>query len=59
MTLGWAANDAALASVGVEQIRERAAASGILGTTRYWTPQIHVGAFNLPPYIALHLPVDQ
>ena len=24
--------------------------------TRYWTPEIHVGAFNLPPYIAEHLP---
>ncbi|HVC59102.1 MAG TPA: polyamine aminopropyltransferase [Acetobacteraceae bacterium] len=55
MTLGWAAKDAALAAVSVEQIRTRAAASGILGTTRYWTPEIHVGAFNLPPYIAQHL----
>ena len=55
MTLGWAAKDAALASVGVEEVRARAAAAGILGTTQYWTPEIHVGAFNLPPYIALHL----
>jgi spermidine synthase len=55
MTLGWAAKDATLAAVGVAQIRERAAASGILGITRYWTPEIHVGAFNLPPYIAVHL----
>ena len=55
MTLGWAAKDAALASAPVSEIRERAAASGILGTTRYWTPEIHVGAFNLPPYIAQHL----
>jgi spermidine synthase len=39
----------------VEQIRERAAAAGILGTTRYWTPEIHAGAFNLPPYIAVNL----
>jgi spermidine synthase len=39
------------------QIRARAEAAGILGTTRYWTPEIHVGAFNLPPYIAEHLPV--
>jgi spermidine synthase len=55
MTLGWAAKDAALARVPVEEIRARASASGILGTTRYWTPEIHVGAFNLPPYIAQHL----
>ena len=31
--------------------------AGILGGTRYWTPEIHVGAFNLPPYIAEHLPM--
>jgi spermidine synthase len=52
MTLGWAAKAAALRSVPVETIRQRAAAAGILGKTRYWTPEIHVGAFNLPPYIA-------
>ena len=55
MTLGWAAKDPSLVRVGVEEIRARAAASGILGTTRYWTPEIHAGAFNLPPYIAQHL----
>jgi spermidine synthase len=55
MTLGWAAKDAALARVPVEEIRARALAAGILETTRYWTPDIHVGAFNLPPYIARHL----
>jgi len=52
MTLGWAAKDASLTSIGVEEIRARATASGILGTTRYWTPEMHVGAFVLPPYIA-------
>ena len=56
MTLGWAAKDAALRAVSVEEIRARAAAAGILGATRYWTPEIHCGAFNLPPYIAEHLP---
>ena len=56
MTLGWAAKDAALTRVSVEQIRDRAQAAGILGTTLYWTPEIHVGAFNLPPYIARELP---
>ena len=56
MTLGWAAKDAALRHTGVEEIRARAQAAGVLGTTRYWTPEIHIGAFNLPPYIARHLP---
>ena len=56
MTLGWAAKDAALRAVPVEEIRRRATAAGILGGTKYWTPEIHVGAFHLPPYIAEHLP---
>jgi spermidine synthase len=59
MTLGWAAKDASLAATPVETIRDRAGEAGILGTTRYWTPEIHSGAFNLPPYIAQHLPVAQ
>ncbi|HTI83546.1 MAG TPA: polyamine aminopropyltransferase, partial [Acetobacteraceae bacterium] len=56
MTLGWAAKDASLTRVGADDVRARAVAAGILGTTRYWTPEIHVGAFNLPPYIGEHLP---
>jgi spermidine synthase len=55
MTLGWAAKDASLAATRVETIRERAGRTGILGTTHYWTPEIHTGSFNLPPYIARHL----
>jgi spermidine synthase len=57
MTLGWAAKDAFLAATPLETIRARAAEAGILGTTNYWTPEIHAGAFNLPPYITRHLPV--
>ncbi len=56
MTLGWAAKDAGLTSVPAETIRARAEADGILGATQYWTPEIHVSAFHLPPYIARHLP---
>jgi len=56
MTLGVAAKGHAPASNSVETIRARAEAAGILGTTKYWTPEIHVGAFNLPPYISRHLP---
>jgi spermidine synthase len=45
-----------LAATPLETVRARAERSGILGMTEYWTPEIHVGAFNLPPYIARHLP---
>ena len=55
MALGWAAKHASLAETPVETLRQRAASGGILGTTQYWTPEIHAGAFNLPPYIARHL----
>ncbi|MBV8870832.1 MAG: polyamine aminopropyltransferase, partial [Acetobacteraceae bacterium] len=34
MTLGWAAKDAGMARVPAEEIRRRAEASGVLGTTR-------------------------
>ncbi len=56
MTLGWASKQPGIANVDVPTIRARAEASGILGTTRYWTPEIHAAAFHLPPYIAEHLP---
>ncbi len=56
MTLGWSAKDATLTQVPTAEIRRRAEAAGILGTTRYWTPEIHTGAFNLPPYISSCLP---
>lgn len=56
MTLGWSAKDGGLTATPAETIRARAAAAGILGTTEYWTPDIHVGCFHLPPYIARHLP---
>ena len=55
MALGWAAKDATLTRLSVDEVRSRAGAAGILGTTRYWTPEIHAAAFNLPPYIAQHL----
>ncbi len=56
MTLGIAGNGDVLATrPDAAATASRAARAGILGTTRYWTPEIHVGAFNLPPYIAEHL----
>lgn len=57
MTLGWAAKQPGIASVDVSTIRARAEAAGILGNTRYWTPEVHHASFQLPPYIAEHLPV--
>lgn len=52
MAIGWGAKDGASRAAPAAEIERRAAAAGILGTTRYWTPEIHVGAFNLPPYVA-------
>ena len=56
MTLGWAGKDAELTRLPAATIRERAAAAGILGTTDYWSPEMHAASFVLPPYIARHLP---
>lgn len=56
MTLGIAAKGKSPAGQSVEAVRARAQQAGILGNTQYWTPEIHVGSFNLPPYIAKHLP---
>ena len=56
MTLGWSAKDASLARVTPPVLRERADAAGVLGTTRYWTPEVHAASFCLPPYIAACLP---
>lgn len=56
MTLGWAAKDAGCRKVPVAEIRRRADVAGVLETTRYWTPEMHVSAFCLPPYIETHLP---
>jgi spermidine synthase len=56
MTLGWAGRNPAQRSLDVATLRARAEAAGILGTTRYWTPEVHWGAMQLPPCIAEHLP---
>ncbi|MCQ8279682.1 polyamine aminopropyltransferase [Acetobacteraceae bacterium KSS8] len=57
MTLGIAGKGEALAApVPVAVIAARAEEAGIGGHTGYWTPEVHAGSFNLPPYIARHLP---
>ena len=57
MALGIAAKGKGFATADIDAIRSRASLAGILGLTRYWTPEIHLSAFNLPPYIAGSLPV--
>lgn len=57
MTLGWAGKNPAQTQVSIEDIAKRAeAAGGIAGKSEYWSPQVHVASFWLPPYIAKHLP---
>ncbi len=56
MTLGFAAKQPGLHAIPAATIAERAEAAGITGKTEYWTPDIHVGSFHLPPYIARHMP---
>ncbi len=56
MTLGFAAKSEGLGRTPVSTIRSRAEAAGMLGATRYWTPELHAAAFHLPPYIAGELP---
>jgi spermidine synthase len=58
MTLGIASKAPGVGAQSADEIGERAAHAGILGTTRYWTPDIHVGSFHLPPYISGHLPAE-
>lgn len=57
MTLGIASKGADPTLQNIASVRKRAEQAGVLGNTRYWTPEIHVGSFNLPPYIAKHLPI--
>ncbi len=52
MALGFASKDAGYERQNAETIRARAAAAGMAGMSEYWTPEIHVGSFDLPPYIA-------
>lgn len=56
MALGWASDNPALRSLTVDEVGRRAQAAGLLGTTRYWSPAVHVASFALPPYIAALLP---
>ena len=49
MTFGWGSEDNAHAEIDSETLHGRFVASGIV--TDYYTPDVHKGAFALPPYI--------
>ncbi len=51
MALGISCKAPAMPVLGLQEIHQRAARAGIAGTTSYWSPEIHLGAFALPPYI--------
>ena len=49
MALGWATDDRSLRRVGRETLRARFAAAGL--ATSYYTPDVHIASFALPPYV--------
>lgn len=50
MALGWASDNAALRAVDVSVLSDRFAKAGF--KTRYYTPEVHKGAFALPVYVS-------
>ncbi|WP_122572581.1 polyamine aminopropyltransferase [Pseudomonas viridiflava] len=49
MTFAWGATDKAYRKLPLETLRQRFAGSGIV--TRYYNPDVHIGAFALPQYV--------
>ena len=49
MTFAWGATDTAYRKLSRDTLRQRFAGSGIV--TRYYNPEIHIGAFALPQYV--------
>lgn len=49
MTFAWGATNTAYRKLSRETLRQRFAGSGII--TRYYNPEIHLGAFALPQYV--------
>ncbi|MCA9985959.1 MAG: polyamine aminopropyltransferase [Anaerolineales bacterium] len=49
MAFGWATDNPALRQTPVATLRQRFAAAGL--PTRYYTPEVHAGAFALPRYV--------
>ena len=52
MALGFSSNTPGLDRVAATDLATRATEAGLAGSTRYWSPDVHVAAFALPPYIA-------
>lgn len=52
--LAWASDDESLRQVSLETLRARFDKAQL--TTRYYTPEVHLAAFALPPYIQALLP---
>ena len=51
MLFGWATQQPAHRLLSLSNLTDRFVASGI--TTRYYTPELHVGAFALPAYVMM------
>jgi spermidine synthase len=51
MAMGFATDDPRLRQTPASVLAERYAAAGAF-PTRYWTPELQVGAFALPRFIA-------
>ena len=49
MTFAWGSTDASYRKLALETLRQRFAGSGIV--TRYYNPEVHIGAFALPQYV--------
>ncbi|MBX9755877.1 MAG: polyamine aminopropyltransferase [Pseudomonadaceae bacterium] len=49
MTFAWGSTDASYRKQSLDVLRQRFAGSGIV--TRYYNPEIHLGAFALPQYV--------
>jgi spermidine synthase len=54
MAMGWATDDKRLREVPLKTLAERYKKAGRFAT-KYWTPEVHKGAFALPRFIADHV----
>ncbi len=56
MTLGFSSNTANMSNLSLSDIKIRGDLAGVTLRARYWTPEIHTAAFQLPPYICNLMP---
>ncbi len=56
MALGWASKDASARNISRGELERRFQAAGLAGGTKYYNPEIHLGAFALPEYVRKLLP---